>query len=331
MDEAEWDSVIDVHLKGHFARVPLATAYWRDGSKETGEPVNAKIVNTASESGLYGNAGQANYAAAKAGIASMTIVMARELDRIGVRVNVIGPVGADVLDRRLVARDFMNAEGRRVRPLRARERVGGRRWLASDLRRRDRPGREGHGRPGAARARLAADHRGDRRQAVDDRSIDAVARSARSRSPTRACRRSCRNVERLIRSPGRVAFGRPVAPLRTTRRADRHRPRARRDPARRHRALDAPRSRGHVRQAARRAAGLVPRGAGAAARARLDFPQGPGFWALTRYADVMQVEPPPRHVPLRAGINIGDMPAGDRGVPRLDDQHGRARSTRSCA
>ena len=86
MDEAEWDSVIDVHLKGHFAPSRFAASYWRAKSKETGAPVNAKIVNTASESGLYGNAGQANYAAAKAGIASMTIVMARELERIGVRV-----------------------------------------------------------------------------------------------------------------------------------------------------------------------------------------------------------------------------------------------------
>ena len=83
MDEAEWDSVIDVHLKGHFAPIRFAGAYWRAKAKETGEPANAKIVNTASESGLYGNAGQANYAAAKAGIASMTIVMARELERIG--------------------------------------------------------------------------------------------------------------------------------------------------------------------------------------------------------------------------------------------------------
>src|SRR5205823_9522327 len=75
MDEAEWDAVIDVHLKGHFAPARFAAAYWRSRSKESGDPVNAKIVNTASESGLYGNAGQANYAAAKAGIASLTIVL----------------------------------------------------------------------------------------------------------------------------------------------------------------------------------------------------------------------------------------------------------------
>jgi NAD(P)-dependent dehydrogenase (short-subunit alcohol dehydrogenase family) len=92
MTEDEWDSVIDVHLKGHFAVAHHAAARWRAKVKETGEQAGASIVNTASESGLYGNAGQSNYAAAKAGIASMTIVMARELERLGVRVNAIAPV-----------------------------------------------------------------------------------------------------------------------------------------------------------------------------------------------------------------------------------------------
>ena len=109
MDEAEWDAVIDVHLKGHFAPSRFAAAHWRAKSKETGAPVNAKIVNTASESGLYGNAGQANYAAAKAGIASMTIVMARELERIGVRVNAICPVARTRLTEQ-VASGFMDAK-----------------------------------------------------------------------------------------------------------------------------------------------------------------------------------------------------------------------------
>lgn len=109
MDEAEWDLVVNVHLKGHFATSRFAAAYWRAKSKETGEPVNAKIVNTASESGLYGNAGQANYAAAKAGIASMTIVMARELERIGARVNAICPVARTRLTEQ-VASGFMDAK-----------------------------------------------------------------------------------------------------------------------------------------------------------------------------------------------------------------------------
>jgi len=132
MDEAEWDAVIDVHLKGHFAPARFAAAYWRSRSKERGEPVNAKIVNTASESGLYGNAGQANYAAAKAGIASLTIVLARELERICVRVNAICPVARTRLTEG-VAGDFMNAkEGEfdRFAPENISAVAG---WLASDL------------------------------------------------------------------------------------------------------------------------------------------------------------------------------------------------------
>ncbi|MCU1428808.1 MAG: hypothetical protein JWL83_2808 [Actinomycetia bacterium] len=132
MDEAEWDAVVDVHLKGHFAPSRFAASYWRAKSKETGAPVNAKIVNTASESGLYGNAGQANYAAAKAGIASLTVVMARELERSGVRVNAIAPVARTRLTE-AVAGDFMNAkEGEfdRFAPENISAVVA---WLASDL------------------------------------------------------------------------------------------------------------------------------------------------------------------------------------------------------
>ena len=92
MTEEEWDAVVKVHLKGHFAPARFAGAYWRQKSKDSGQSVNAKIVNTASESGLYGNAGQANYASAKAGIAALTIVLSRELERFGVRVNCIAPV-----------------------------------------------------------------------------------------------------------------------------------------------------------------------------------------------------------------------------------------------
>jgi NAD(P)-dependent dehydrogenase (short-subunit alcohol dehydrogenase family) len=132
MDEAQWDIVIDVHLKGHFATSHFAARYWREQSKTTGAPVNATIVNTASESGLYGNAGQANYAAAKAGIASLTIVMARELDRYGVRVNAICPVARTRLTE-AVAGDAMAAkEGQfdQFAPENVAAVVG---WLASDL------------------------------------------------------------------------------------------------------------------------------------------------------------------------------------------------------
>jgi NAD(P)-dependent dehydrogenase (short-subunit alcohol dehydrogenase family) len=133
MDEAEWDAVIDVHLKGHFAPSRFAASYWRARSKETGEPVNAKIVNTASESGLYGNAGQANYAAAKAGIAAMTIVMARELERIGVRVNAVTPTARTRLTETVATGGFMDkkeGEFDRFAPENISAVVG---WLASDL------------------------------------------------------------------------------------------------------------------------------------------------------------------------------------------------------
>lgn len=91
MSEEEWDAVINVHLKGTFAPSRHAAAYWRDLYKQTGEPVDARIINTSSSSGLYGNIGQINYGAAKAGIAAMTIIAARELKRYGVTVNAINP------------------------------------------------------------------------------------------------------------------------------------------------------------------------------------------------------------------------------------------------
>jgi NAD(P)-dependent dehydrogenase (short-subunit alcohol dehydrogenase family) len=128
MTEAEWDAVVDVHLKGHFATARFAGAYWRQKSKDTGESVNAKIVNTASESGLYGNAGQANYASAKAGIAALTIVLSRELDRFGVRVNCIAPVALTRLTE-----DMMGGDESRAEKLAPTNIAAGVAWLASDL------------------------------------------------------------------------------------------------------------------------------------------------------------------------------------------------------
>jgi NAD(P)-dependent dehydrogenase (short-subunit alcohol dehydrogenase family) len=90
MEESDWDSVIDVHLKGHFATTHFAARHWRARSK-AGDPVYGRIINTSSESGLFGNAGQANYAAAKAGIIALTVVTARELAKIGVTANAIAP------------------------------------------------------------------------------------------------------------------------------------------------------------------------------------------------------------------------------------------------
>ncbi|WP_137723232.1 SDR family oxidoreductase [Prescottella subtropica] len=90
MSEQEWDSVIRVHLKGHFAPLRHAAAYWRAEAK-AGRPVDARIINTSSGAGLQGSIGQGNYAAAKAGIAEMTIQAAAELKNYGVSVNAIAP------------------------------------------------------------------------------------------------------------------------------------------------------------------------------------------------------------------------------------------------
>jgi NAD(P)-dependent dehydrogenase (short-subunit alcohol dehydrogenase family) len=91
MTEAEWDSVIAVHLKGHFCPTHHAAAYWREQAK-AGHEVKASVVNTSSTSGVLGNAGQANYGAAKAGIAAFSTIAAMELGRYGVRSNAITPM-----------------------------------------------------------------------------------------------------------------------------------------------------------------------------------------------------------------------------------------------
>ena len=90
MTEAEWDAVIKVHLKGTFAPTRHAVGYWRDMSK-AGTPVDARVINTSSSSGIFGNVGQSNYGAAKAGIAAFTIITSQELQRYGVTVNAIAP------------------------------------------------------------------------------------------------------------------------------------------------------------------------------------------------------------------------------------------------
>ncbi|HVM07941.1 MAG TPA: SDR family oxidoreductase [Acidimicrobiales bacterium] len=90
MTEEEWDAVIRVHLKGTFCTTRWATAYWRERVK-AGETNDARIINTSSGSGLYANPGQANYGAAKSGIASMTQIVAKEVARFGVTANAIAP------------------------------------------------------------------------------------------------------------------------------------------------------------------------------------------------------------------------------------------------
>ncbi|MGO9196599.1 MAG: SDR family oxidoreductase [Acidimicrobiales bacterium] len=90
MTDEEWDAVIRVHLRGTFAPARWAATYWRELVK-AGETVDARIINTTSSSGIYGNPGQANYGAAKAGIAAFTVITAMELARYGVSVNAIAP------------------------------------------------------------------------------------------------------------------------------------------------------------------------------------------------------------------------------------------------
>ncbi|MFC4468461.1 3-oxoacyl-ACP reductase [Streptomyces xiangluensis] len=91
MSEDEWDSVIRVHLKGHFNTTHFAAAHWRNRSKATGAPVYGRIVNTSSEAFLAGSAGQPNYAAAKGGIVGLTTSTALALAKYGVTANVICP------------------------------------------------------------------------------------------------------------------------------------------------------------------------------------------------------------------------------------------------
>ena len=91
MTEEEWDAVIRVHLKGSFAPSRHAAAHWREVFKTTGAPAKGRIINTTSTSGIYGNVGQTNYGAAKAGIAAFTIIAARELKKFGVTVNAVSP------------------------------------------------------------------------------------------------------------------------------------------------------------------------------------------------------------------------------------------------
>ena len=90
MSESDWDAVVQVHLKGTFAPVHHAAAWWREQTK-AGQSFQARIINTASPSGIFGNVGQTNYGAAKAGIAAFTVISAMELVRYGVTVNCIAP------------------------------------------------------------------------------------------------------------------------------------------------------------------------------------------------------------------------------------------------
>ncbi|WP_419928848.1 SDR family NAD(P)-dependent oxidoreductase [Candidatus Poriferisocius sp.] len=93
MDESDWDAVISVHLKGHFAPTRHACEYWRERSKASDE-VNASVIHTGSAVGFLGNVGQTNYAAAKGGIGMFSIAVAQDMARYGVRSNCVAPSGS---------------------------------------------------------------------------------------------------------------------------------------------------------------------------------------------------------------------------------------------
>jgi NAD(P)-dependent dehydrogenase (short-subunit alcohol dehydrogenase family) len=126
MTEEEWDAVIQVHLKGTFGPSHFAAAFWRDRAK-AGQTNDARLINTTSVSGLYANPGQSNYGAAKAGIATLTLIAAQELGRYGVTANAVAPGALTRLTEDLGMPDEMKGryEPRWVAPIVT--------WLASPL------------------------------------------------------------------------------------------------------------------------------------------------------------------------------------------------------
>ena len=110
MSDEEWDAVIRVHLRGHFLLSRNAAANWRGKSKESDAPGNGRVINTASEAFLGGSPGQANYAAAKAGIAALTLSTARGLSKVGVRANAICPRARTAMTAQVFGEDTSGAD-----------------------------------------------------------------------------------------------------------------------------------------------------------------------------------------------------------------------------
>ncbi len=162
MSEAEWDAVIRVHLKGTFAPARHAAAMWRDRAK-AGESVDARLINTTSVSGIYGNVGQSNYGAAKAGIASFTVIVARELSRYGVTVNAIAPAALTRLTEDLGMGQGSDEQKEQMHPRWIAPIVT---WLASS----ESAGVTGRVFEASGRVLAVAEgwHRGPRVEAIDD-------------------------------------------------------------------------------------------------------------------------------------------------------------------
>jgi len=114
MSEPEWDAVIAVHLKGHFTATRAAIAYWREQAK-AGEQIAGRIINTTSEAGLYGNAGQANYGAAKAGILGLQNVLVEETRQMSLTINAVSPRAASRMAGAGLTEDMASAS--QVSPL----------------------------------------------------------------------------------------------------------------------------------------------------------------------------------------------------------------------
>ncbi len=110
LSDEEWDDVIRVHLRGHFLLSRNAASYWRSASKAADAPVYGRIVNTASEAFLGGSPGQANYAAAKAGITALTLSSARGLGKLGVRANAICPRARTAMTAQVFGEDSSGLE-----------------------------------------------------------------------------------------------------------------------------------------------------------------------------------------------------------------------------
>jgi len=110
LSDEEWDDVIRVHLRGHFLLSRNAASYWREQSKAAAAPVYGRIVNTASEAFLGGSPGQANYAAAKAGITALTLSSARGLGKLGVRANAICPRARTAMTAQVFGEDTSGQE-----------------------------------------------------------------------------------------------------------------------------------------------------------------------------------------------------------------------------